>query len=190
MTTRHGIVLLMVFILGGCTSQRGARLFVVGSSGREMVEHLRTFGAQPTSDGDGVVTLDNTPASRTALCRFLKFQMARMDVGGENIANEQTVLDADGKVNPYRRKYVALAKDGTVQVKTDTSSFRRRYDPGAPTAGADGYVLLPNVDVTQETVELIAARRDFATGAELLRRLDPEIVVHPVFSGAIEMPRR
>jgi flagellar basal-body rod protein FlgC len=33
------------------------------------------------------------------------------------------------------------------------------YDPGHPDANADGYVEYPNVDVTNELVDLMIARR-------------------------------
>lgn len=43
----------------------------------------------------------------------------------------------------------------------DASDFRLVHDPGHPDADADGYVLMPNVDVVGEMVDLIEAARAY-----------------------------
>lgn len=104
----------------------------------------------------------------------------RMDVISENIANASTTRTAKG--GPYRRKTVVyqsvenqsfqqmlntstnnLSKGG-VKVKgivEDQSDFTSVYNPTSPDADEDGYVLMPNVDPTQEMVDMMAATRAY-----------------------------
>lgn len=46
-----------------------------------------------------------------------------------------------------------------VGVEEDPTDFVPVYDPGHPDANEDGYVLYPNVDMTQEMVDLMHTRR-------------------------------
>jgi flagellar basal-body rod protein FlgC len=113
----------------------------------------------------------------------LTAQRLRMDIISENLANISTTRTAAG--GPYRRRYVTLAqgeggtssfasalqtamnpgyKGAGVQVASiqeDPSEFKRVYDPTNPDAGADGYVLKPNVEVETELVDMIDASRAF-----------------------------
>jgi flagellar basal-body rod protein FlgC len=42
------------------------------------------------------------------------------------------------------------------------------YDPKSPVANAEGYVAMPNVNVVDETVNMISASRSYQTNAELM----------------------
>ncbi|HUN65418.1 MAG TPA: flagellar basal body rod protein FlgC [Bacteroidota bacterium] len=44
---------------------------------------------------------------------------------------------------------------------TDPSPFRLMYDPGHPDADADGYVKMPNVNIVNEMVDMVATTRSF-----------------------------
>ncbi|HHY37828.1 MAG TPA: flagellar basal body rod protein FlgC [Clostridia bacterium] len=48
-----------------------------------------------------------------------------------------------------------------LNIVEDPSPPKRKYDPGHPDAGPDGYVELPNVDVIKELVEMISATRAY-----------------------------
>ena len=108
----------------------------------------------------------------------LTAQRLRMDVISENIANIDTTRTEAG--GPYTRKYVALeerngsfaealksaeeAANGGVRVSEigdDSSDYKLVYDPDHPDANEDGYVEYPNVDVTQEMVDMISAYRSY-----------------------------
>lgn len=109
----------------------------------------------------------------------LTAQRMRMDVISENIANIDTTRTEDG--NPYTRKYVVLedrnsdfasvlqkSRDGSAyggvrvaEIGEDPSDYKLQYDPTNPDADADGYVRLPNVDLNQEMVDLMAAYRSY-----------------------------
>lgn len=75
---------------------------------------------------------------------------------GRNIANAETTRTADG--GPYRREVVVSSGDATQSFR-DAQAGRVIYDPGHPDADASGYVTMPNVDLAQEMVDLVVARR-------------------------------
>lgn len=103
----------------------------------------------------------------------------RMDIISENIANYSTTKTQDG--GPYRRKMVAyeslkgdsfssilknkLSGDkptAGVQVSKiveDQSDFNYVYNPTHPDADENGYVAMPNVDVTQEMLDMMSVTR-------------------------------
>ena len=100
----------------------------------------------------------------------LRVQGERMRVIAENIANADSGAAAPG-ADPYRRKIVLFAAaldeaTGVELVKVagesfDESSFERQFDPGHPSADADGYVLLPNVDPILEMTDMRQALRTY-----------------------------
>lgn len=114
--------------------------------------------------------------SRSALVA----QRVRMDVIAGNIANAFTTRQEDGRVEPFRRRYVSLATgDGegnsgvhVAEVALDHSPFELKYDPGHPDAIPDGpqagYVQMPNVNVTLEYVDAIAASRAYEANVAML----------------------
>ena len=51
--------------------------------------------------------------------------------------------------------------DMDVETAPDASEFKVVYDPGHPDADAEGYVLMPNVNVVTEMVDMITASRAY-----------------------------
>lgn len=120
-------------------------------------------------------TFDITASALTA-------ERFRMDIIAQNIANINTTQTAEG--GPYRRRLVVLeeralrfsnvlqaarrntstAKGGGVRVRQVVFSdkdFVPVYSPSHPDADEDGYVLMPNVDKAEETVDAMAAQRNY-----------------------------
>lgn len=103
-------------------------------------------------------------------------QRARLDVIAGNIANADVTRQADGTPIPYRRRFVTFATgDGhggpgvqVAGVKEDLSPFRAKYDPGHEDADIHGYVQLPNVSITMEYVDALAASRAYELNAAML----------------------
>jgi flagellar basal-body rod protein FlgC len=63
-----------------------------------------------------------------------------------------------------RFRHLQTANTGGVKVQTMVDSineFRPVFDPNHPDADADGYVLYPNVDTTEEMVDLMAATNSY-----------------------------
>jgi len=99
----------------------------------------------------------------------------RMDIALQNMANANTTRTPSGE--PYRRKQVvfqeraihfddalrtesARVEGGGVRVTQVVESqrdFIPVYDPSHPDANEEGYVMMPNVDTTEERVDLMAA---------------------------------
>ena len=48
-----------------------------------------------------------------------------------------------------------------VGITQDQRAFNLKYEPNHPDANAEGYVAYPNVNVTEEMVDMIEARRSF-----------------------------
>lgn len=89
-------------------------------------------------------------------------QQQFMDVIARNIANAETTRTAEG--GAYRRQVAVagidpLTGNPTTTIVDDVRPGRMVYDPGHPDASDTGYVELPNVDLANETVDLMMARR-------------------------------
>jgi flagellar basal-body rod protein FlgC len=105
----------------------------------------------------------------------------KLDVISSNIANANTTRGefVDGEWVPYRRKMVELEAAKTPSFESmlqkelslkgvrvnkiveDSTPFQAVFDPSHPDANAEGYVMLPNVDVTKEMVDLMATSRAY-----------------------------
>lgn len=118
----------------------------------------------------------------------LTAQRLRMDVISSNIANAQTTRGTlvNGKWEPYRRKMVEMeprvnsfnqilqgqmqkqAQSGSnlqgvrvTGIVDDQTPFKSVYDPSNPDADSNGYVQMPNVDLSKEMVDLLSASRNY-----------------------------
>lgn len=109
----------------------------------------------------------------------LTAQRQRLDIVSENIANIDTTRTEAG--GPYRRKMVVLQanepgsfksvlskkvqneKGGVhvAEIVEDERDFKPVYDPEHPDADADGYVLMPNVELVKETIDGMTASRSY-----------------------------
>jgi flagellar basal-body rod protein FlgC len=88
-----------------------------------------------------------------------------------NLANANSTRSAEG--GPYRREVPVFAEmlanelgaNGrgveAVGIQKDTSPFPLVYNPGHPDADSRGFLRMPNVNVVNEMVDMIAASRTF-----------------------------
>ncbi|MGD9498023.1 MAG: flagellar basal body rod protein FlgC [Armatimonadota bacterium] len=106
----------------------------------------------------------------------LEAERTRMDVIAENIANVETTRSLEG--GPYRRRMVVLAAQQVgaactgvrvAGVEADSSPPLRVHNPGHPDADAQGYVLMPNVELPTEMADMILAARAYEANAAALR---------------------
>jgi flagellar basal-body rod protein FlgC len=107
-----------------------------------------------------------------------------LDVIANNIANANTTRTPGG--GPYRREDVVLApvpqsfsgtlsgqmaaSGGGVEVRSivrDPGPFPLVYDPSSPDA-VNGYVQMPNVDISTEMVDMITASRAYQAKRSVL----------------------
>lgn len=100
----------------------------------------------------------------------LRAQSGRMRVISENIANaDSTPTTAGG--DPYRRKIATFERkfDRELDAETvrlgrisrDQGAFKTKLEPGHPAADANGYVKIPNVNSTIESMDLREAQRSY-----------------------------
>ena len=105
-------------------------------------------------------------------------QSQRMNVAASNMANADSVAGPDGE--PYRAKQVmfelqAEAGSGSgiggvrvSDVVEDQAPFREEYNPSHPMADDRGYVQMPNVNPTDEMINMISAARSYEASVEVL----------------------
>ena len=97
-------------------------------------------------------------------------QSARMKVAAENIANADSVQATSGQ-GAYRARQVSFQsvlnrETGMAEVKAKTSEdmttpMRTVYNPGSDMADAKGFVGMPNVDTTIESINMKEAQRSY-----------------------------
>ena len=121
----------------------------------------------------------------------------RMDVISENIANADTTRTENGgpyrrkmvvyqsieqqnsnssfqsSLNQAVSASAGTSNDATGGVKVtgiveDQTPFSSVYDPSNPDANAQGYVLKPNVNVIQETLDMMAVTRAYSANINSL----------------------
>ena len=113
-------------------------------------------------------------AAISASASALGVERTRIEVAVSNIANAESTRGIDGQ--PYRRRDVVLTEDSVVSfdrvlgqasatgvkvagIVQDQTPFRRRYEPSHPDADGEGFVSLPNVDASEEMVDMLGAAR-------------------------------
>lgn len=106
----------------------------------------------------------------------LDAERVRMDVISQNIANVNTTRGIDGK--PYQRQVVVFENVLKAQqssdnpgsgapmvqiarIQNDARPPRMVYNPGHPDANAQGMVAMPDINIHQEMVDMIASSRSY-----------------------------
>ena len=94
----------------------------------------------------------------------MQAERMRAEVVAANMANAETTRTQAG--GPYRRQQVVFAANAgadvhIAQVMADPAPPLKRYDPGHPDAGPDGYVAYPDINPLTEMVDLMGATRAY-----------------------------
>lgn len=92
----------------------------------------------------------------------MSVQQRFLEVISRNIANAEVTRTPDG--GPYQRQVAVVDADPAtgaprMQVVEDSRPGRQIYDPGHPDANDEGFVRYPNVNTTDEMIDLMVARR-------------------------------
>jgi flagellar basal-body rod protein FlgC len=115
-----------------------------------------------------------------AAASALNAQRARMEVAVSNLANADSTTGPDGEA--YRRRDVVLestpgqAFDGALGatgvrvagVVEDPTAVTIRHEPGNPNADKDGNVTVPDVNVSDEMVNLVSAARAYQANLQAI----------------------
>lgn len=105
----------------------------------------------------------------------LRAQQARMRIIAENLANANSTSRTAGG-DPYRRQIPVFAPakvsgaEGVrmARVEPDQSDFKTDYEPGNPSADAQGYVKMPNVDPLVEALDMREAQRAYEANLNVI----------------------
>ena len=103
-------------------------------------------------------------------------QSQRLNAVASNLANVDSVTSVNG--TPYKAKQVVFSAvaSGSPEVSgvkvdkiiDDPTPPRVIHDPTNPLANAEGYVNMPNVNATQEMVNMISTSRAYQNNVETM----------------------
>ena len=130
------------------------------------------------------MAMDQIFAATNISASGLSAERQRMEVVANNIANANATRSPQG--GPYRRQQVvfetALAEQlrggrsgaggagvQVVDIVDDPSELPRIFNPGHPDADAQGFVLMPNVQLPMEMVDLMTANRAYEANLKVLQ---------------------
>jgi len=115
--------------------------------------------------------------SITIAASGLRSQAGRMRVISENIANADSTATQPG-ADPFRRKIPTFRSDldraldaRTValgRVRTGPTAFRLKYEPGHPSADANGNVKYPNINPLVEMTDMREAQRSYEANINVI----------------------
>jgi len=116
----------------------------------------------------------------------LKAQRIRMNAISSNLANVETTRTPDG--GPYRKREVVFqatqldfsdaldtrmrdASQGVkvAQIQASNLPPRMVYDPSHPDADASGQVAMPNVNLVEETADMMSASRAYEANVTVVK---------------------
>src|ERR1700722_6729881 len=113
----------------------------------------------------------------------LNAERIRMDVVSENIANVNTSKGLDGK--PYQRQEVmfesvlkaqqnggpesAAQSVEIARIQKDNRPPRMVYNPSSPEADKDGMVAMPDINISEEMVDMIASSRSYEANLAVVK---------------------
>ncbi len=109
----------------------------------------------------------------------LRAQQSRMRIIAENLANSNSTSRTAGG-DPYRRQapvfQATKVTGGGTGVKMsraapDPTPFQSSYDPGNPSADAQGYVKKPNVDPLIEAMDMRDAQRAYEANLNVIETM-------------------
>ena len=115
----------------------------------------------------------------------LKAQRTRINVAAMNLANVNTTRTVEG--GPYKAKSVVFATKPlesrfeeilnskaklqaveVIDVVEDQEPFKEIFDPSHPDADTKGMVKLPNVNVVEQMVDMMSAKRAYEANVTAL----------------------
>ncbi|MBI5723544.1 MAG: flagellar basal body rod protein FlgC [Planctomycetes bacterium] len=126
-----------------------------------------------------------TPSVIDIAVSGLRAQGQMLKVCANNMANISTTrTDPNVPGSAYRRKMVELAAGDeadlagvtTGEIVEDMGALKPVYMGAShPDADAKGYVMMPNVDLPNEMVGMIAASRAYQANANMLRKYQESV---------------
>ncbi len=103
-------------------------------------------------------------------------QAQRLNAVASNLANVDSATSANGQ--PYKAKQVIFSAtpSGSAEVNgvkvlkvvEDTAPPKMVFDPKNPMANDQGFIAMPNVNVTEEMVNMISTSRAYQNNVEIM----------------------
>ena len=114
-------------------------------------------------------------AAQAVAASALRAQQARMRIIAENLANANSTSRTPGG-DPYRRQAPVFEPTRVAgatgvrmsRVEPDQKPFKTDYEPGNPSADAQGYVKMPNVDTLVEALDMREAQRAYEANLNVI----------------------
>ena len=115
-------------------------------------------------------------AAQAIAASALRAQQGRMRIIAENLANANSTAKTKGGT-PYQRQEpvfepTPVAGGGMgvrlARVQADNNPFKTQFDPSNPSADAQGYVKLPNVDPLIEALDMRDAQRAYEANLNVI----------------------
>jgi len=167
---------LCLFTLSGCGLFTENYVSIPEDVGEDLMKYLENQGVKLNRKTPGLCKIPSHEKTEMALLKFLAIMRKNMECITNNIANTETILDINGKYNPYRRRYLVINKDGSASVKEDMSPFSLRLEPGHKYADDEGYIKFPNINYLYEVLHMKLAQREYNFVWAILQEIDPTIV--------------
>lgn len=107
-------------------------------------------------------------------------QRVRLSAISANLANQNTLENARGEYDPYRRREVMFAPGNpdaispagrtlgvrVERIEINQDALRTKYAPGSPyDTDGDGYIQVPDIDPTLEQINAMEAVRAYEANA-------------------------
>ncbi|MET0365146.1 MAG: flagellar basal body rod C-terminal domain-containing protein [Sphingobium sp.] len=102
----------------------------------------------------------------------LRASQMRLTASASNVANSAATGDATSVYRPQRVTQSAAADGGTTARMVADGGTTLRYQPGSPGADPRGMVTAPDIDLTQEAVDQMAAVQDFKANVKVIAAAD------------------
>ena len=132
--------------------------------------------SQNIANAETTRTEEGTPyrRQRAVFAEALERKLGRLQAQRSRLTGERSELDrTHGRHLPGGLSLTRAAAEEGVSVDVarapDASDFRVVHDPGHPDADAEGYVLLPNVNVINEMVDMITASRAYEANVSAIQ---------------------
>ena len=172
--------LMLTIFASGCATPapHAASVRFITDNNDMLRDYFTRRGVAVKTSADGLLNeIENTPASRDAILRYVSFLRQWMDASVANMANVSTTRDAQGDPNPYRRQVIRLSDTGEFTLDHDSSPPRLVLDLKHPDARADGYVAMPDIDLHTEMTNAMTAAKDYELAQAILAKLDPHLAL-------------
>lgn len=97
-----------------------------------------------------------------------------LDAVSDNIANVSTATPTSGSAFQERMVVAQARPDGTgvdvAGIALGSATGRLTYDPQNALADKDGYVRMPDIDLSSQMTELIMAQRGYQANLQVVQR--------------------